>query len=265
MPLKKSIRSKKSTHSNTSTRHLNKSPTLKQYVRLTGRIGTRTTIALAVICVVAAALLLAGHEPYHPAVIVSVDTQARTAAPQNGAETKTPHSEAKLVARQDAAIGATPQNRAKATTQQDGANTAAPQDAAKKSAAMAPAAAAVAARTPAAEPTAASARSRESATKAPEPTSAPVTITGCLERADETFRLRDATGVDAPRSRSWKSGFLKKGSASIEIVDAANGLKLPDHVGQRVSVTGTLMDRAIQGRSLQRVAGSCTNSARVRI
>jgi cytoskeletal protein RodZ len=255
MPLKKSIRLKKSTHLNKSPRHLNTSPSLKQYIRLAGRIGPGT-IALAVICVVAAALLLAGHPPYSPAAIVSVDTQARTAAPQDRAKTTTPKDGAKLAARQDGA---------KRATAQDGAKTTPPQDGAKKAAAMAPAAGAVAAKRPAADATAAIALPAESATKAPEPKSAPVTITGCLERADETFRLKDATGVDAPRSRSWKSGFLKKGSASIEIVDAANGLKLPDHVGQRVSVTGTLMDRAMQVRSLQRIAASCTNTPRVRI
>ena len=97
------------------------------------------------------------------------------------------------------------------------------------------------------------------AAKTAAPGSAPVTITGCLERTDETFRLKDTTGVDAPKSRSWKSGFLKKGSASIEVVDAANRLKLPGHVGQRVSVTGTLVDREMKIRSLQRVAASCTN------
>lgn len=104
-----------------------------------------------------------------------------------------------------------------------------------------------------------------SATKALVPTSAPVTITGCLERADETFRLKDTTGVDAPKGRNWKSGFLKKSSASIELVDAANRLKLPAHVGQRVTVTGTLVDREMRVRSLQRVAASCTNSPRVKV
>ena len=94
----------------------------------------------------------------------------------------------------------------------------------------------------------------------------PVTITGCLERADETtFRLKDTSGEDAPKSRSWKSGFLKKGSASIEVVDAANRLKLSDHVGHKVSVTGTLVDREMQVRSLQRIATSCTNSPKVRV
>jgi hypothetical protein len=92
---------------------------------------------------------------------------------------------------------------------------------------------------------------------------APVTITGCLERDDRTFRLKDTTGANAPKSRSWKTAFLKKGSASIQVVDAANRLR--DHVGQRVSVTGVLVNREMQVRSLQRVAPSCTSSSRVKI
>ena len=55
------------------------------------------------------------------------------------------------------------------------------------------------------------------------------------------------------------------GSASIEVVDAAHRLKLPDHVGQKVSVTGTLVDREMQVRSLRRVATSCGNSPKVRV
>lgn len=91
-----------------------------------------------------------------------------------------------------------------------------------------------------------------------KPAPAPVTITGCLERSDDTFRLKDTAGEAAPKSRSWKSGFLKKGSAPIEVVDAAHRLKLPDHVGQRVSVTGKLVDREMQVRTLQRVSASCS-------
>ena len=88
-----------------------------------------------------------------------------------------------------------------------------------------------------------------------------VTITGVLEGAYDTFRLTDTTGADAPKSRSWKSGFLRKGSASIGVVDAANRLKLRDHVGQRVAVTGTLVDREMQVRSLKRITTSCATSA----
>jgi len=114
-------------------------------------------------------------------------------------------------------------------------------------------------KTPAAKP-----RAAVSTAKAPEPTTKVavvepegVTITGCLERDADKFRLRDTVGVDAPKLRSWKSGFLKKGSASIAIVDAANRLKLGNHIGERVTVTGVLLDRQMQARSLQRVGTSC--------
>ena len=90
---------------------------------------------------------------------------------------------------------------------------------------------------------------------------APVTIAGCLERDDETFRLKDTAGADAPRSRSWKSAFLKKGSAPVEVVDASKRLKLTNHVGQRVSVTGTLGDGEMQIRSLRRIAASCKSTS----
>ena len=42
-----------------------------------------------------------------------------------------------------------------------------------------------------------------------------VTVTGCLERSDEAFRLKDTSGADAPRTRSWKTGFLNKRSTSM--------------------------------------------------
>jgi hypothetical protein len=65
--------------------------------------------------------------------------------------------------------------------------------------------------------------------------------------------------VDAPRSRSWKSGFLKKGPATIELVDAGHTVKLADNVGRRVSVTGQLVDREMRVRSMRRLSASCTN------
>ena len=88
----------------------------------------------------------------------------------------------------------------------------------------------------------------------------PVTIMGCLERDDNTFRLKETFGEHAPKSRSWKSGFLKKAPASIAVVDAARNLKLATHVGQRVSVTGVVVNHEMQVRSLKRVAASCDAS-----
>ena len=86
----------------------------------------------------------------------------------------------------------------------------------------------------------------------------PVTITGCLQRDKETFWLRDASGgVDVPKSRSWRSGFLKRRASRVELVAADNTLKLPDYLGERVAATGTLMDREMRARSVRRVSTSC--------
>jgi hypothetical protein len=107
-----------------------------------------------------------------------------------------------------------------------------------------------------AEPAAASVNAEPA--KAGEPRLAPVTIVGCLEREADTFRLKETSGDNAPKSRSWKSGFLKKGSATVDVVDAAKSAKLQSHVGQRVSVTGVLNGHEMQVRSLQRVSASCS-------
>jgi len=94
----------------------------------------------------------------------------------------------------------------------------------------------------------------------PDTTVARVTIEGCLERADDAFRLTDTSGTNAPTSRSWKSGFLKKRPATIEVRDSVKRVNLASHVGQRVSVTGTLVDRQMRVGALQRVSSSCRAS-----
>jgi hypothetical protein len=91
----------------------------------------------------------------------------------------------------------------------------------------------------------------------PKPeTVAAVAIAGCLENDEGTFRLTDASGADAPVSRSWKSGFLKKRPAPIEVADAVGTLNLRSHVGRRVVATGTLVDREMRARSV-RLVGMC--------
>lgn len=84
-----------------------------------------------------------------------------------------------------------------------------------------------------------------------------VTVTGCVERDGKTFWLQDTSGPDAPKSRSWKSGFLKKRPSRIELIDATNTLRLSNQVGQRVAATGVLADREMRARSLRSAAGSC--------
>jgi hypothetical protein len=85
-----------------------------------------------------------------------------------------------------------------------------------------------------------------------------VTITGCLASDDDTFVLKDTTGTDAPKARSWRSGFFKKRSATIELLDSTNALRLPSYVGQRVAATGTIVNHEMRAHSLRRVAASCS-------
>ena len=84
------------------------------------------------------------------------------------------------------------------------------------------------------------------------------TLEGCLERNGDSFRLKDTSGTDAPKARSWKSGFLKKGAASVDVLDSADSLGLAKRVGTRVSVSGTLVDRQMQAHTIHRVASSCS-------
>ena len=84
-----------------------------------------------------------------------------------------------------------------------------------------------------------------------------VTISGCLEQDDERFRLKDTAGDNAPKGRSWRSGFLRRDASTIDVVDQADRHHLPTYVGQRVSVTGMLVDREMQVRSVAIVAESC--------
>jgi len=86
----------------------------------------------------------------------------------------------------------------------------------------------------------------------------PVTIAGCLEQDGDAFRLTHTSGTETPKARSWKSGFLRKHTAPVTVVDAGQGLKLPSHVGHHVSVTGVLDDRDIHARAVQNTAGSCS-------
>jgi len=87
----------------------------------------------------------------------------------------------------------------------------------------------------------------------------PVTITGCLEvsvDADE-FRLSETEGVDAPKSRSWRTGFLKKRSAPVALVEPPDPQALHQQVGKRVAATGLLTSHELKVSSLRVVAPSC--------
>jgi len=83
-------------------------------------------------------------------------------------------------------------------------------------------------------------------------------IEGCLVQENDQFQLKNTSGEDAPRGRSWKSGFLHKSAKTIDVADETHRLNLARHVGERVTITGILDDRELQGTSLKRVAESCS-------
>jgi len=86
-----------------------------------------------------------------------------------------------------------------------------------------------------------------------------VTITGCLEigKDDDRFRLSDTEGANVPQARSWRSGFLKKRSAPVDLIGSSEALTLHREVGQRVAVSGVLSSRKLKVSSVRVVSPSC--------
>jgi hypothetical protein len=91
--------------------------------------------------------------------------------------------------------------------------------------------------------------------RAAQPT--PVSMTGCLQRAGDGFVLKNAEGPAVSKTRSWKSGFLKRSAPSIDLLDTGHAAHLGSHIGQRVAVSGPLADGGLQVQSLRRVAAAC--------
>jgi hypothetical protein len=112
------------------------------------------------------------------------------------------------------------------------------------------------------EPAAKRADAERPAAAAPASTetaaAAPVTITGCLEASvnDDRFRLADTEGDNAPKARSWRSGFLKKRTAPVDLI-GVNPRSLEMHVGKKVSATGVLVSRELKVSSVHVVSPSC--------
>ena len=87
----------------------------------------------------------------------------------------------------------------------------------------------------------------------------PVTITGCLEISvdEDEFRLTDTEGASAPKSRSWRTAFLKKRSAPVALVEPPNPKGLQMQIGKRVAATGLLTSHELKVSSLRVVGPSC--------
>ena len=105
-----------------------------------------------------------------------------------------------------------------------------------------------------AEKTASTSAPRTATTAADE-----VTITGCLEVSDDEdrFRLAVTDGAGAPKARSWRTGFLKKRPAAVDLVWSSGAPTLSRQVGKRVAATGVLAMRELKVSSVRVVSSSC--------
>lgn len=222
--------------------------------------GRITLVAL--VCVVAAGILMAARPPSPSVEVTAVEFQ-----PQDvdvAAAAPGPRKRGAPAASRQATSTTTARTRTAATAaapKTDGAKAATANAAPSRSSE-----AVVASNGPASEsaPRAGVVESgartaRAEASSAPAQAGSAVSITGCLERDEDKFHLKDADGENAPRSRSWKSGFLRRSTASIDVTDPANRLRLANHVGHRVTVSGMLVDREMRARSLQMIANDCDN------
>jgi hypothetical protein len=89
---------------------------------------------------------------------------------------------------------------------------------------------------------------------------APVTITGCLEMTTggDEFRLTETDGDEAPKARGWRSGFLKRSPAPVELIAPPDPSALRKLVGHRVAATGVLDSRELRVRSFRRAGSTCS-------
>jgi hypothetical protein len=97
------------------------------------------------------------------------------------------------------------------------------------------------------------------ASGAPEPSSPAVTLTGCLEGTSDgdQFRLTDTEGTNAPKARGWRSGFLKKRAAAVDLVNVRDTSALRRLVGYRVVTTGLLDSRKLSVGSIASAGVMC--------
>lgn len=85
------------------------------------------------------------------------------------------------------------------------------------------------------------------------------TLTGCL-RADGTkYMLTDIQGKQAPKGRSWKTGFIAKTAKDVEVTGASTTLRLKEQVGHKITVVGLKDgDSHLKARTVRQVPGICS-------
>jgi hypothetical protein len=265
VPAKKARKARKATRSIRPTIRP-KSPALTTDIKAVPVLTPRAVFAGA-ICVMAVALLIAARQPSSQTDVASISAPPTAMPPAEIALPKAPIAVASsaVIASTDAAAAPAqletkktvpPKPVAAAVARPSAADASTEKTTSAESVKAMPAESVSSA--PKAHATTSNAAVVESTSNVAGQTATSVTITGCVANDEATFWLKDTSGADAPRSRNWKSGFLRKRPAPIELLDATHALRLPNYVGQRVAATGTLVNREMRAQSLQRVGSSCS-------
>lgn len=88
---------------------------------------------------------------------------------------------------------------------------------------------------------------------------ATTTLTGCLRMDGYHYELTDLKGDQAPKARSWKTGFITKTTKDVEVIGASTNVRLNDHVGRQVTVVGMKDDDThLKVSSVKRLSASCS-------
>jgi hypothetical protein len=117
-----------------------------------------------------------------------------------------------------------------------------------------------------ATPHAAAAQTAKSTAKPTAPAATPSakttvpssSLTGCLQTDGDHYKLTNLPEGQAPKSRNWKTGYVTKSTKDVEVTGASN-LKLKDHIGHKVTITGTRDgDTHVKATGVKMVAKSCS-------
>jgi len=83
-------------------------------------------------------------------------------------------------------------------------------------------------------------------------------LTGCLQTDGDHFKLTNLPDGQAPKSRNWKTAYVTKSTKDVE-VSGASTLKLKDHIGHKVTITGTRDgDTHVKATGVKMVAKTCS-------
>lgn len=83
-------------------------------------------------------------------------------------------------------------------------------------------------------------------------------LTGCRQNDGDRFNLTNLPEGQAPKGRNWKTAYVTTSTKDVEVVGASR-LKLKDHVGHKVTITGTRDgDTRVKATSVKMVATRCS-------